>query len=83
MCNCRYQSVKSNRVLMAELLSNFKAFVIKVKRKTFGLSVRYTSRLFDVLRPLPGPTLNKSQDELLVERLSSWYQMKSNKSKEM
>jgi hypothetical protein len=68
---------------MVELLSDFKAFVIKVKRKTVTLSVRYTSGLFDTLSLLPGRTLQKSQDEVIVERLGSWYQMKSKKSKEI
>jgi len=52
---------------MAELLSNFKAFVINIKIKTVTLSVRCTSSLFDILRPLPGPKLKKGQDEIIVE----------------
>jgi hypothetical protein len=52
---------------MAELLSNFKAFVINGKIKTVTLSVRYTARLFDTLRPFPDPKLKKSQDEVTVE----------------
>ena len=52
---------------MAELLSNFKAFIINVKIKTVTLSVRHTSRLFDTPRPFPGPILKKSQDEFIVE----------------
>jgi hypothetical protein len=68
---------------VAELLSNFKAFIIKVKRKTVTLSVRYTSHRFSTMWPLPSPTLKKSQNEVLVESLGSWYQMKSNKWKEI
>jgi len=52
---------------MAELLSDFKAVIINVKIKTVTLSVRYTSRLFDTLRPFPGSKLKKSQDEVIVE----------------
>ena len=37
MSNCRYQNAASNRVLVAELLSNFKAFITEVKRKTVTL----------------------------------------------
>jgi len=61
------RGLKSSRVLIAELLSDFKAFIINVKIKTVTLSVRYTSRLFDTLRPLPGSKLKKSQDEVIVE----------------
>lgn len=52
---------------MAELLSDFEAFIINVKIKIVTLSVRYTSRLFDTLRPFAGPILKKSQDEVTVE----------------
>jgi len=59
--------LKSNRVLMADLLSNFKASVINGKIKTVTLSVRYTAGLFDTLRPFPDSKLKKSQDEVTVE----------------
>jgi len=52
---------------MAELLSDFKAFIINAKIRTVTLSVRYTSRLFDTLTPFPGSELKKSQNKVIVE----------------
>jgi hypothetical protein len=83
MGDCRCQNVTSNRVLVAELLSNFKPFIIKFKRKSVSVAVRYASHRFATVSSLPSPTLKKSQNEVLVERLESWYQMKSKKWKEI